>query len=139
MLRAIIGTVTTVLAGVRMLLTSNQKRLDVFSDWIFFCCGLALLLQLMFDARHHWHPARRVYMRSIRDREARALRTIDNLRKSPFLTPIDYDPRDGSITAGFGINPTWNRRAVEAVSWLANRHMLPRKVTIMMAGRLGRT
>ena len=29
MLRAVIGTITTVLAGVRMLMTSNQTRLDV--------------------------------------------------------------------------------------------------------------
>ena len=122
-----------------MLMTSNQTRLDVISDWVFLCCGLALLLHLAFDARHHWHPARRVYMRSLRDREARALGAIDNLRKSPFFTPVDYDPRDGSITAGFGIRRTGNRRAVQAVLWLANRHMLPRRVTTTIAERLGWT
>ena len=35
MLRAIIGTVTTVLAGVSLLLTSNQTWLDVMTEWAF--------------------------------------------------------------------------------------------------------
>ena len=58
---------------------------------------------------------------------------------SAFFMPVDYDPRDGSITAGFGIRRTGNRRAVQAVLWLANRHMLPRRVTTTIAERLGWT
>ena len=42
MLRTIVGTITTVLPGVRMLLASSQTRLDVISDWIILACGLIL-------------------------------------------------------------------------------------------------
>ena len=129
----------TVLAGIRMLLTPNQTWLDVISDWTLLVCGLVLLLHLAYDAGRHWHPARRIYMRSIRDREARALRAIDNLRRSPFFTPVAYDLHKGIVTAGFGIKRTWNRRAANAVLWLANRRMLPRWLTIAVMERLGWT
>lgn len=139
MVRAIIGTITTLLAGVRMLTTSNETWLDMISDWVVLSCGLALLLLLMYDARQRWHPAKRIYRKGVRDQEARTQRAIDNLRRSPFFTPEDYDPRTGVITAGFGIKRTWRRRAVDAVLWLANHRVLPRWLTIVVLQRLGWT
>ena len=136
-LRSIIGTFITVLAGVRMLLTPNQTRLDVILDWIWPVCGVALVLLLMYEAVQRWHPAHRLYRRSIRKREAEAKREINDLRRLPFCTPVDYDPRRGIITAGFGIKRTWKRRAAEAVLWLANRRLLPRWFTITTMERLG--
>ena len=56
----------------------------------------------MFDGRRRWHPARRIYARSIRAREAEALRAIDVFPKSSFFTPIDYDPCNGSVTTCIG-------------------------------------
>ena len=139
MVRAIIGTITTLLAGVRMLTTSNETWLDMISDWVVLSCGFALLLLLMYDACQRCHPAKRIYRKGVRDHEARTQSAIDNLRRSPFFTPVDYDPRTGSITAGFGIKRTWRRRAVDAILWLANHRMLPRWLTIVAVSGLGWT
>ncbi len=137
MLRGVIGTFITVLAGVRMLLTPNQTRLDVIADWIWLVCGAALVILLMHEAVQRWHPAHRIYRRSIRKRETEAKREIDDLRRSPFCTAVDYDPRTGVITAGFGIKRTWKRRVAEVVLRLANRRLLPRWFTITTMERLG--
>ena len=123
MTRKIIGTIITVLVAVRMLMTSNQTWLDVISDWTFTFCGLVSLFLLMSDAGQLCHPARRIYDRSIRKRKAEALGAIDNLRRSPFFTPTDYDPHNRVITAAVGFKRTWRRRAVDAVLWLANRRV----------------
>ncbi len=136
-LRPIIGTFITVLAGVRMLLTPNQTRLDAILDWIWPVCGVALVLLLMCEVVQRWHPADRIYRWSIRKREAEAKREINDLWRSPCCTPVDYDPRTGVITAGLGIKRTWKRRVAEAVLWLANRRLLPRWFTITMMERLG--
>ena len=91
----------------------------------------------MSDAGQLCHPARRIYDRSIRKRKAEALGAIDNLRRSPFFTPTDYDPHNRVITAAVGFKRTWRRRAVDAVLWLANRRILPHWLTIAVVEQLG--
>ena len=139
MLRMIIGTVTTLLGGVGLLLPSIQARFAVILAWILLLCGLVLLLDMLPKALQHWHPAHRIYNRSIKKRKDEAVGAIDKMRRLPsstFFTSIDYDPRNKVITAEVGIKKRY-RRAVNVVLWLANHRMLPQWLTIAAAERLG--
>lgn len=95
--------------------------------------GVVYLLLWLRELR----PARRIMRRGQRTEEARAERTIDAMRRLPFIASVQYHPRTGRVSGGLGVRPTWRKRAVEAVLWLANHRMLPRCVTIWTAERLG--
>ena len=140
MTRKIIAIIITVMVGVRMLQTPNQTWFDVISDWTWSLCGLVLLLLLMYEVPKQWHPARRIYSRSIQKRKDEAVGAIDKMRRLPsstFFTSIDYDPHNRVITAAVGFKRTWRRRAVDAVLWLANRRILPPWLTIAVVEQLG--
>lgn len=82
-------------------------------------------------------PSRRIMRRGQRAEQERAERMIDAVRRAPFIASVQYYPRTGRVRAGLGVRPTWRKRAVEVVLWLANHRMLPRRVTIWTAERLG--
>ena len=97
--------------------------------------GVVYLLLWLRELR----PARRIMRRGQRAEQDRAERMIDAMRRSPFIASVQYAPRTGQISGGLGVRPTWRKRAVEVVLWLANHRLLPRRVTIWTAERLGWT
>ena len=97
--------------------------------------GVMYLLLWLRELR----PARRIMRRGQRVEQDRAERMIDAMRRLPFIASVQYDARTGQISGGLGVRPTWRKRAVEVVLWLANRRLLSRRVTIRTAERLGWT
>lgn len=136
MVRTIAGAILAVVSGVRLLLGPNPLGI---LDWVVLSCALIVVVHLMYDVVRSLDPARRFFKRSRQEHDDKTLREIRNLQRSPFFTPMidGSNPYDGVITAGIGIKPTWNSRVFKVVLWLANRSMLPRKLTIMIGERLG--
>ena len=101
--------------------------------WFWSVPGLVYLLLLLRELR----PARRIMRRGQRAEHGRVERQIDAMRRLPFITSLRYEPRKGQICGGVGLRRTWRKRAVEVVLWLANHRLLPERVTIWTAERLG--
>ena len=95
--------------------------------------GVVYLLLWLRELR----PARRIMRRGQRAEQDRTERMIDSMRRLPVIASVQYDPRTGQVSGGLGVRPTWRKRAVTVVLWLANRRLLPRRVTIWTAERLG--
>lgn len=105
---------------------------NVLVTFLFFCCIGYLMLFLL-----QLKPARGIMRRGQLAEQARIETQIDNIRKQPFITSVQFDPRKGIISGKLGIRKTWRRYAVDVVLWLANHHLLPWRLTIWAAELLG--
>ena len=120
-----------------MWMTPNSTPLVLWGEVVFLVIGLAVLCHVARDTYHYLQPAQRIYRSGIREREQRIVKSIDALRKNPFLVSVKYDPRKETIESDIGIPRTWDRHAIKAVLWLANYRLLTHSATIWLGERLG--
>ena len=120
-----------------MWMTPNPSPPIFWGEVAFLIVGLVVLCDIARDAARYLHPAQRIYRSGIRERETRIVKSIDALRKNPFLVSVKYDPQTKTIESGIGIPDTWDRYAIRAVLWLANRRLLTHRVTVWLGERLG--
>ena len=122
-----------------MWMNPNATPLVFWGEVVFLIVGLVVLLDVARDTYRYLQPAQRIYRSGILEREQRIVKSIDALRKNPFMVSVKYDPRKETIKGNIGIPRTWDRYAIKAVLWLANRRLLTHSATIWLGERLGWT
>ena len=137
MLRAILGVFSIVISSALMWMNPNATPLVFWGEVGFLLVGFAVLLDVARDTYRYLQPAQRIYRSGILEREQRIVKSIDALRKNPFIVSVKYDPRKKIIEGNIGIPRTWDWYAITAVLWLANRRLLTHSVTIWLGERLG--
>ena len=111
-----------------MWMNPNATPLVFWGEVVFLIVGLVVLLDVARDTYRYLQPAQRIYRSGILEREQRIVKSIDALRKNPFMVSVKYDPRKETIKGNIGIPRTWDRYAIKAVLWLANRRLLTHRV-----------
>ena len=122
-----------------MWMNPNPTPPVFWGEVVFLIVGLAVLCHVGRDTYRYLQPAQRIYRSGIREREQRIVKSIDALRKNPFMVSVRYDPQKATVKGNIGIPRSWNRLAINAVLWLANHRLLTHSATIWLGERLGWT
>ena len=91
MLRAILGVFSIVISSALMWMNPNATPLVFWGEVGFLLVGFAVLLDVGRDTYRYLQPAQRIYRSGILEREQRIVKSIDALRKNPFIVSVKYD------------------------------------------------